>query len=78
MQGYREAITIIITTYNLCHSKTDYPNMVYMLQNKFFISALCNIFPREALQQDLSAFIVQCQQQGEQVIVSIYLNKDNN
>ena len=78
LQGKYGKAALIITTYNPCKINPDQPSTVYMQHKRYLMSVNQDIFPCEAMCNDLYCFITACQNRGDQIVLCVDLNKATN
>ena len=78
LQGKYGIATTIITAYCPCKGNLSSPETVYNQQRRYLMSLNRDVCPRKAFRTDLSQFIHQRVQKGDQIVLCIDLNEDVN
>ena len=78
LQGKFGISTTIVTAYCPCKSNLTSPETVYNQHRRYLMTKNRDICPREAFRHDLSAFLTQRAQKGDQIVLCIDLNEDVN
>ena len=78
LQGKCDVSTSIITAYCPCKSYPKQPETVYNQQRCYLMTQKRDVCPCKAFRHDLSTFIKQRVQKGDQIVLCIDLNEDIN
>lgn len=76
LEGHKSRRVRVISAYNPCRTSFQHFATVYSQHKRYFNSKHCDACPRKQFCRDLCAFITECQNEGEEIVLLIDTNEN--
>ena len=76
LEGHRQKYVRIVSAYNPCRTQTNQVYTVYSQHKRYFLNQQKDVCPRLQFRKDLCAFLTQCIEKNEQIVLLIDCNEN--